>query len=532
MGYLFAGMLIGPYTPGFVADNSIANELAEIGVMLLMFGVGLHFSLRDLMLVRNIAIPGALVQIFVAALLGTLVAYSWGFNAGGALVFGVCLSVASTVVLLRALEANNLLESMSAKIAVGWLLVEDLMMVVTIVLLPPLALWLNSENGSIKFDLFKHLGLTLVEVSTFIILMLVVGRKLFPKLLWKIAYTGSRELFTLCVISTAITIAFLAAKLFGVSFALGAFFAGMMMRESPLSHRAAEESLPLREAFSVLFFVSVGMLFDPSILIDHPGRVLVVVAIVVLGKTFAAAALVLFFRYPVNTALLVSVGLAQIGEFSFILAELGVRLKLLSEDGQSLILAAAIISIALNPLLFRLIKPIYSWLNSNKYIKSKIAFTENALASLPVTTEQKFLEDHVVLIGYGQIGWRIGKELSKKGIPFVVAEQNRGTVEELRIYKIAAVFGDASEPEVLVQAHVARAKILVIAIQDIFNIRQMIQTARLVNPKIEIYVSVANDEHAELIKSSADKIFISEHELANSITNQVINLYNADQYKL
>lgn len=358
VGYLLAGILIGPFTPGYVAHLEIAKELAEIGVMLLMFGVGLHFSLEDLWSVRKIAIPGAILQIIVATALGAGLGHWWGFSIGGSLIFGLALSVASTVVLLRALDLQGLLHSINGRIAVGWLVVEDLVMVLVLVLLPPLASWLGSNPEKFHFsaNLWEILSGTILKVSAFIALMLIVGRRFFPKLLRLVARVHSRELFTLCVVAVAITIAFFASRLFGVSFALGAFFAGMMMRESEFSHRAAEESLPLRDAFAVLFFVSIGMLFDPSILVKEPLQVLAVMGIILIGKSIAAAGLVMLFRYPLNTALTVSASLAQIGEFSFILVNLGVGLGLLSVKGQNLIFAGALISIALNPLLFAILK--------------------------------------------------------------------------------------------------------------------------------------------------------------------------------
>jgi CPA2 family monovalent cation:H+ antiporter-2 len=328
VGYLLAGVMIGPATPGFVADVQISAQLAEIGVMLLMFGVGLHFSLADLMAVRRIAVPGAVLQIVAATAMGGAAALAWGWSLGGALVFGLALSVASTVVLLKALEARNAVDSGNGRIAIGWLVVEDLAMVLVLVLLPPVAGLLGAEGGQAQpggASVWLTLGKTLLAVAGFIALMLVVGRRAFPWILWQVNRTGSRELFTLCVVAAAVSIAYASAKLFGVSFALGAFFAGMVLRESQFSQRAAEETLPLRDAFAVLFFVSVGMLFDPSVLVDSPWRVLLVVAIIVLGKSLAAAALVLLLRYPLNTALSVSAALAQIGEFSFILASLGWR---------------------------------------------------------------------------------------------------------------------------------------------------------------------------------------------------------------
>lgn len=524
VGYLVAGIIVGPHTPGFVADSEIAAQLAEIGVMLLMFGVGLHFSLQDLLSVKRVALPGAVVQMAVATALGAAVGHFWwGWDWGMALVFGLSLSVASTVVLLKALEARGLLESMNGRIAVGWLVVEDLAMVLVLVLLPPLAGALGGEqyveSGA---SLLMTLGLTLLQVATFVALMLVVGKRLFPWLLWQVAKTGSRELFTLCVIAAAITIAYGSAALFGVSFALGAFFAGMVLRESALSHRAAEESLPLRDAFAVLFFVSVGMLFHPAILVEEPLKVLVVVAIIVIGKSLAAAALVLLFRYPLNTALTVSASLAQIGEFSFILAGLGITLGLLSQDGYSLILAGALISIALNPLVFTAIEPVQRWVRTHSALARKLEQRVDPLAELPMTVDQGKLSNQVVLVGYGRVGGRIGEALVEQHIPFVVAEQNRETVEALRKRGIPAVSGDASEPVVLIQAHVARAKMLVIATPDTLQTRQMIETARTLNPGIRIIVRTHSDQESEwLARETADKVFMGEHELAKGMIDDV-----------
>ena len=526
VGYLIAGILIGPHTPGFIANIEIAQELAEIGVMLLMFGVGLHFSINDLLGVRNIALPGATLQIIVATFLGFSLAWAWGWGLGGSLVFGLSLSVASTVVLLRALEARNSLESISGRIAVGWLVVEDLVMVIVIVLLPPLAGWLEGKSpGAIDGSLGTNLALTLIKISVFIVLMLIVGRKFFPKILWHIMRTGSRELFTLCVIAAAITVAYLAARIFGVSFALGAFFAGMMMRESPLSQRAAEESLPLREAFSVLFFISVGMLFDPMVLFNQPGQVLAVLSIIIVGKTIAAALLVLTFRYPLHSALLVSASLAQIGEFSFILAGLGVSLGLLPALGQNLILAGALISIALNPLLFVAIDPLEKWMVTRTKFGRYFQKRSDTLATLPMVTDEKYLSGQVVLVGYGRVGSRIGRKLFEKGIPYVVAEQDREIVKSLRAKKIAAVFGDACEAEVLVQTHIANASMLIVAIPDTFNVSNMIKIARAVNRKLEILVRVENEEAAKFIAQEVQKVFYGENELAKNISSYVLNRY-------
>ena len=529
VGYLIAGIIIGPATPGFVADVDLSHQLAEIGVMLLMFGVGLHFSLDELLAVRRIALPGAIVQIAVATLLGTAVAAMWGWSLAGSIVFGLGLSVASTVVLLRALESRGMLETVNGHIAVGWLVVEDLVMVLVLVLLPSLAAWLG-DSARVVGDrsLLTTLALTLSQVAVFIALMLVVGRRVFPWLLWQVAGTGSRELFTLCVVAAAVGIAYGSAALFGVSFALGAFFAGMVMRESPLSYRAAEESLPLRDAFSVLFFVSVGMLFEPQVLIREPLHVLMVIAIIVVGKSLAAFFLVLLFRYPLNTALTVSASLAQIGEFSFILAGLGISLRLMPAEGQSLILAGAIISIAMNPLVFRAIEPAQNWIRRRSKLAQALERPDDPLAALPMTVDLNRLAGQVVLVGYGRVGRRIGEALITQGIPFVVAEENREIVEKLRASDIPAVSGDASDPAVLIQAHIHRARLLVIAIPDMLNVRRMIETARTVNPRVEIIVRTHSEEEAALLeKENAGRVFFGEHELARSMIQHVLQRYTA-----
>lgn len=531
VGYLLAGIVIGPATPGFVADLELSAQLAEIGVMLLMFGVGLHFSLDDLLAVRRIALPGAIVQITVATLLGMAVTKLWGWVFSSGIVFGLSLSVASTVVLLKALESRGVLETVNGRIAVGWLVVEDLVAVVVLVLLPPLATSLvghTSAPGSAATgrDLFRTLVLTIGQVTVFIALMLVVGRRVFPKLLWYVARTGSRELFTLCIIAAAVGIAFGSAKLFGVSFALGAFFAGMVLSESPLSHRAAEESLPLRDAFSVLFFVSVGMLFDPAVLLRHPLQVVAVIVIIVIGKSLAASALVLLFRYPLNTALTVSAGLAQIGEFSFILAGMGISLKLLPAESQSLILAGAIISIAVNPLLFRAIEPAQIWIRARSKLAQALERPNDPLAVLPVTVELTRLTGQVVLVGYGRVGRRIGAALIANGIPFVVAEQNREIVEELRAGDMPAVCGDAADPSVLIQAHIHRARMLVITPTDPVKIRQMIETARTVNPRAEGLLCAESEEEAALLKrENLGEVYLGEQELARSMIKDLLDRY-------
>ncbi len=527
VGYLLAGIVVSPATPGYVADVGLAGQLAEIGVMLLMFGVGLHFSLADLMAVKKIAVPGAIVQIGVATLLGAAVAMAWGWDLGAGVVFGLCLSVASTVVLLRALEAKGLLKSVNGQIAVGWLVVEDLVMVMVLVLLPALAGLLKANTGTAAVadagSIWGTVGWTLAKVTAFVVLMLVVGRRLLPKLLWWIARTGSQELFTLGVVAIAVGVAFGAAKLFDVSFALGAFFAGMMMRESEFSHRAADESLPLRDAFAVLFFVSVGMLFDPAVIVQQPFRLLAVVAIILVGKTVAAVALVLLFRYPLNTALTVGASLAQIGEFSFILAGLGVALDLLPREGQSLVLAGALISIAANAALFSAVEPLRRWILARSELARRLEMRDDPLAELPTSTDRRVLSGQVVLVGYGRVGRRIADSLRQRNIPLVVVEQNRELVDGLRREGIAAVSGDAMTPEVLVQAHVAHAAMLVIAIPDVVDVRKMVQTARTLNPAIAVVLRTHNEEEAELLgKESLGTVFLGERELARGMTHHIL----------
>ena len=531
VGYLAAGIVIGPATPGFVADVSLASQLAEIGVMLLMFGVGLHFSLRDLLDVRRIALPGAILQIAVATAMGIGMAHLWGWSLGAGLVFGLALSVASTVVLLRALESRGILDSMNGRIAVGWLVVEDLVTVLVLVLLPAIAGPLGGKGADADVSIWYALGKTLLQVGAFIAFMLLVGRKLFPWFLWRVAKTNSRELFTLSVIAAAVGIAYGSSELFGVSFALGAFFAGMVLRESDLSHRAAEESLPLRDAFSVLFFVSVGMLFDPMVLVDSPLKVLGVVAVIIFGKSIAAMLLVLALRYPLNTAITVSASLAQIGEFSFILAALGISLGLMPQEGQSLILAGAIISIAVNPLLFTAIEPLQRWLRANSAAVRKLESSPDPLAELPMTVPHERLSGQVVLVGYGRVGRRIADALSAQGIHYVVAEQNREIVDALRKRDQPAVVGNAAEPAVLIQAHIARAAVLVIATPDTFHVRTMIETAKALNPTVRVVVRTHNEQEAELLREdTGGKVFLGEHELAGSMTRYVLDTLKDAQH--
>lgn len=530
VGYLVAGIALGPHTPGFEADLGLSSQLAEVGVILLMFGVGLHFSVDDLLKVRRIALPGAIVQFLTATVMGIGVALYWGWSFGAGLIFGMSLSVASTVVLVRALEQRGLLQTPNGRIAVGWLVVEDLLMVLVLVLLPPLAGWLG---GTMDKDVAPStetsgvlwaLGLAVIKITVFVALMMVVGRRIFPWLLGYVASTGSRELFTLSVIAVAMGIAFGSAQLFGVSFALGAFFAGMVMRESHLSHRAAEESLPFRDAFSVLFFVSVGMLFDPIILLEKPLHILAVVAIIVVGKSLAAFVLVLAFRYPLNTALTVSASLAQIGEFSFILAGLGLSLGLLPAEGMNLVLAGALISISINHLVFQANEPLQQWIRSRSKLARLLERPDDPLAELPMTVSSQVVTGHVVLVGYGRVGKQVADALRERGLPFVVAEQNRERVEELREQGIHAVAGDASDPAALIQAHIVRASTLVIATSDALRARLAIEIALALNPKVEILLRVNSEEEAALIRKKAPDVtvFLGERELARNMAQCVL----------
>ena len=531
VGYLVAGIIIGPATPGFVADVHIASQLSEIGIMLLMFGVGLHFSPDDLLAVRRVAIPGAALQMGATTLLGVALAQWWGWSLGGALVFGLSLACASTVVLLKSLETRDLMNTMDGRIAVGWLVVQDLVTVLVLVLLPPLAGVLGGPVAAVADarPLWITIGQTLLQVTAFIALMMVVGRRALPWLLWHVARTGSRELFTLSVVATAIGIAYGASAIFSVSFALGAFFAGSVMRESEFSHRAAQESLPLRDAFSVLFFVSVGMLVDPTILVSQPLRVLGVVAIIIFSNAIAALALVVALRYPLKTGLTLAASLAQIGEFSIILAGLGLSLGLLPPEGMSLVLAGVLISIALNSFLLSVIEPCQRWLLKHSALARRLERPEEPYAELPMSTERKYLKGQVVLVGYGRVGRRIAKALDARGIPYVVAEQNRELVDELRRSGGVAVSGNAAEPSVLIQAHIADAAMLVIASPDTFNVRQMAQTARALNPDIEIIVRTHNEEESVLLKKEGiGLVFFGEEELARGMTTHVLERFSPD----
>ena len=520
VGYLVAGIAIGPFTPGFVGDPALASQLAELGVILLMFGVGLHFSIGDLLAVRTIALPGAIVQIAVATAMGAGLAWGFGWGAGAGLVFGLALSVASTVVLLRALEGRGLLDTDKGRIAVGWLIVEDLAMVVALVLLPALAPSLGGEAAGMvghhvasDHGLWVTLGLTLAKVGVFIAVMLIGGRRIVPYLLALAARTGSRELFTLAVLASAVGIAYASSELFGVSFALGAFFAGMVLAESDLSHQAAADSLPLQDAFAVLFFVSVGMLFDPGIVLREPLSILGVVGVIVLGKSLAAIAIVLAFGHPVGTALTIAASLAQIGEFSFILAGLGIALKLLPPEGRDLILGGALLSITFNPLFFVLADRVSRWLGERPDLSRRLE--RRAAAPLPVSTAAPAMSGHAVIVGYGRVGSAIGKALQDWNLPFVVVERDRRRVEELRMQGVPAVFGDATAPGILDAADIASARLVVIATPDPHQARRLLAKARKDNPGIDSVVRTHSDsERRRLEEYGVGLVLMAERELA------------------
>ena len=527
IGYLVAGIIISPNTPGVVGDMALASQLAELGVMFLMFGVGMHFSLKDLLQVRRIALPGAILQIAVATLLGVAVSMLWGWSFGSALIFGLSLSCASTVVLLKALGDRGLLDSVNGKIAVGWLLVEDLVMVLALVLLPATAVLLGGyalPDTDTSQSIWITIGITLLKVTGFIAFMLIIGKRLVPMILQLVARLGSRELFTLTVVAAAISIAYGSYAVFGVSMALGAFFAGMVVKESDFSHRAEEETLPLREIFSILFFVSVGMLFDPAILIAEPLRILAVVAIIMVGKTLAAIALVLFFRYPINTALTVGASLAQIGEFSFILATLGLSLGLLTLDAQNLILAGALFSITLNSFVFSAIEPAQRWIRERSHLARLLERSGDPLAMLPDEVDQDYLRDQVVIIGYGGVGRRLSENLIQQNIKVVIAEKNREIVEKLRFEGIAAVSGEATEPGVLIQAHIQHARLLVISPMDILDIHRIVDISKQLNPEIQVLICAESKEEAVVIrKDNIGEVFYAKEELAKNMSHHILN---------
>ncbi|MEO3472317.1 YbaL family putative K(+) efflux transporter [Roseomonas sp. CAU 1739] len=509
VGYLLAGVAVGPFTPGFIADASLAGELAEIGIILLMFAVGLHFSWRDLVSVGAIAIPGAVVQIAVATLLGFGLAWMLGWSVVAGVVFGLALSVASTVVLVRALQERRLMDSERGRIAVGWLVVEDLAMVLALVLLPALAG--SSFAGQFAAgDLALTLGLTFGKVAVFGAAMLIIGRRAIPWLLHYVAHTGSRELFRLAVYVIALGVAFGAAKLFGVSFALGAFFAGMVLSESKLSQRAAEEAMPLRDAFAVLFFVSVGMLFDPTVLLRDPIGVVATVLIIVVGKSVAAYGIVRLFGHGHGTALTIAASLAQIGEFSFILAGLGVSLAVLPAEGRDLVLAGAILSILVNPLLFLA-------------VERRLPAAMRSPVPPPPTAAVAVEAGHEVVVGYGRVGGLVGKRLAAAGRSVVVIEAGEEAVAAARRDGARVITGNAADPEVLAEADIANARRVFVAIPEAFEAGQVVEQARAAKAGVEILARADSDEAMEhLTRLGATLTVMGEREIAHRMLERAL----------
>ena len=516
VGYLLAGIAIGPFTPGFIADQALANELAEIGVILLMFGVGLHFSLDDLLSVKTIAIPGAVVQIAFATALGMSFAWWLGWTVGAGIVFGLALSVASTVVLLRAMQERRLIETERGRIAVGWLIVEDLAMVLALVLLPALAPVFKGEGASL-WALAWPVVITLGKVAAFVAVMLIVGKRVIPWVLHAMAHTGSRELFRLSVLVIALGAAYWSAELFGVSFALGAFFAGMILSESELSQRAAQETLPLRDAFAVLFFAAVGMLFNPMIVVTAPLALIVTVVIIVIGKSLAAFVIVRLFGHANSTALTISASLAQIGEFSFILASLGVSLALLPKEGSDLILAGAIFSILINPLLFAGL----DWfLAKPKAVTAGVQPATETATREPIPATK--LSDHIVLVGHGRVGSVISPGLIETKTPLLIIENDSAAVDKLKAQGIETISGNACDPDVIAAANLAAARGLLVSVPDAFESGQIVEQARRISPQLRILArSHSEEETQHLMRHGATLVVMGEREIGKAMLADV-----------
>lgn len=533
IGYLVAGIVVGPFTPGLVADSGIAQQLSEIGVILLMFGVGLHFSIGDLWSVRKIAIPGAIFQILIATVFGMLLSWALGWEWGSGVIFGICLSVASTVVLLRALEERRLLETQRGRIAIGWLIVEDLVTVLVLVMLPPLAGLLGgtTEAGvsNDMGDVLKALLWTLGKVSMFIVLMLVVGARVIPWMLERTAAVGSRELFTLAVLAIALGVAFISTAIFDVSFALGAFLAGVMLNGSRLSHEAANDSMPMRDAFAVLFFVAVGMLFDPHVLIEQPLAIAAAFLIIIIGKSIGAWMIVRVFGYPNETALTIAVALAQIGEFSFILAGVGVSIGALSEEARNLILASAMLSMVANPMLFAALD---RWIAGREP-----QIRASAEAQMKVTADDSLPDralipesNHIILVGYGRVGSRVARSLHEHGMPMVLIDTDRDHCIDARKLGIPCIFGNAVSADVVNDANITQARAMLIAISQALEAGPIIRQARELNPALAILARAHSDEEvAYLHQAGADATIMGESEIARSMCDSVESLVRLSQ---
>ncbi len=515
VGYLLAGVIVGPFTPGFVGDQTLAPQLAEVGVILLMFGVGLHFSLRDLLDVKNVAVPGALGQIAFVTAVGSGFGLWLGWEPIGAIVFGLALSVASTVVVMRAMEERRLLDTRRGRIAIGWLVVEDLAMVLALVLLPAIAGALGAGDKVGATGIAGALALTLLKVTAFVAFMLVVGRRVIPWTLERVAGTGSRELFTLCVLAIALGVAFGAAALFDVSFALGAFFAGMLLNESELSHKAAADSLPMRDAFAVLFFVSVGMLFNPSIIVEQPLLVLATVAIIVLGNALVAFVIVKLMKLPQLTALTISVSLSQIGEFSFILAGLGLSQKMLPQQGHDLILAGALLSIIANPFLFAWLD---RWQQRQAPDTVAVVLSEDALSDVPAD-----IGGHAIVVGYGRVGRDLTRLLRERGVPLVLIESDPDRVQQARASGLTTVRGNAASERILRAARPDTAQLAILAVPQALEAGTITERLKAINPQISVLARAHSEaEVKHLLDHGADAAVLAERELAYSLADMVM----------
>lgn len=538
VGFLCAGILCSSHTPGPTADMKIAMQLSEVGVILLMFGVGLHFSISDLLKVKGIAVPGAVLQMTIATLLGLLFAvYVWEWSLSSALIFGLCLSCASTVVLLKALEMHGHLNTVDGQISVGWLVVEDIATVLILVLLPPVAQIMGvTPGGGEAAEPMTASGIayviasTLLHVVAFIAIMMVVGRKFIPWVLWQIAKTGSRELFTLSILTASVGIAYGAAAVFDVSFALGAFFAGMVMRESKYAHRAATDSLPLQDAFSVLFFVGVGMMLDWRVILEEPWSILTMLAIIMIGKSLTAFCLVHFLRYPLHTSLNVGAALAQIGEFSFILAAQGIALGMTDQKMLSMVVASAILSIALNPLMFAMIPYVRRF--SVRYFAwaRAAAMLTDPYSVLPKETSRRMLMGQTILVGSGSVTRSVAKRLATDDVPFVCISEDKSFAEELREQKHAVISGDAADPMVLVQGHIVTAAQLMVIDIDPVKTLKIVEMAKQLNPELNIMARAGSRDEVEHFKQEGiANVYLDSESVSEVLTGNILDYYKKDE---
>lgn len=538
VGFLCAGILCSSHTPGPTADMEIAMQLSEVGVILLMFGVGLHFSISDLLKVKGIAVPGAVLQMTIATLLGLLFAvYVWEWSLSSALIFGLCLSCASTVVLLKALEMHGHLNTVDGQISVGWLVVEDIVTVLILVLLPPVAQIMGvTPGGGEAAEPMTASGIayviasTLLHVVAFVAIMMVVGRKFIPWVLWQIAKTGSRELFTLSILTASVGIAYGAAAVFDVSFALGAFFAGMVMRESKYAHRAATDSLPLQDAFSVLFFVGVGMMLDWRVILEEPWSILTMLAIIMIGKSLTAFCLVHFLRYPLHTSLNVGAALAQIGEFSFILAAQGIALGMTDQKMLSMVVASAILSIALNPLMFAMIPYVRRF--SVRYFAwaRAAAMLTDPYSVLPKETSRRMLMGQTILVGSGSVTRSVAKRLATDDVPFVCISEDKSFAEELREQKHAVISGDAADPMVLVQGHIVTAAQLMVIDIDPVKTLKIVEMAKQLNPELNIMARAGSRDEVEHLKQEGiARVYLDSESISEVLTGNILDYYKKDE---